>query len=328
MRICTHRLELLSSPTLFLITYLILCSIAVSQPPEPSSFGLPNLKSPTLGGKQFWTDHTWRQGWRIQCNALTGHWRLLDPENIRHAWGTRVACEAALESQKLAAALPTKKAVVMLHGLMRSTDSMRPVGDRLAKIDGGQAYSLVYFEYASTRSSMSDHAQALREVIAGLPDDIELSFVGHSMGNIVLRHLIGDLERAGDQATLSRFSHVVMLGPPNQGASIARQLAKTGVFGWVTGKGGLELGQDWEVFERKLSTPACPFGIIAGRLPEYSPTNPLVGAEGDFVVSVEETKLDGETDFLEVPRLHTFLMQDTAVQAAVERFLQTDSFSP
>lgn len=327
MRSNKRPIEWMCSSAFLLLTFLVLCNLAISQPPEPSVFSLPNLKSPTLGGKQFWTDHTWRQGWRIQCNALTGHWRLLDPQNIRHAWGTRVACDAALESQNLAITLPTKKAIVMLHGLMRSANSMRPVGDRLAKLDGGETYSLVYFEYASTRSSMSDHAAALREVIAGLPQDVELSFVGHSMGNIVLRHLVGDLQRADDQATLDRFRHVVMLGPPNQGASIARQLAKTGVFGWVTGQGGLELGPEWEAFQRKLSTPPCPFGIVAGRLSESSPINPLVGAEGDFVVSIEETKLDGATDFLEVQSLHTFLMEDTRVQEAVEQFLLNDSFS-
>jgi pimeloyl-ACP methyl ester carboxylesterase len=320
------RIHFFLCATSFLALLLIFRDSTMAQPPESASFSLPNVKMPTLGGKQFWTDHVWRQGWRIQCNALTGHWRLLDPENTRHAWGTRAACETCLESQGLELALPTQRVAIMLHGLMRSATSMRPVGNRLAKVNDGQTYSLVYFEYASTRSSMSDHAQALREVIAGLPPDAELSFVGHSMGNIILRHLIGDLERAGDQETLRRITHVVMLGPPNQGASIARQLSKTGVFGWVTGKGGLELGPEWETFERKLATPGCPFGIIAGRLPESSPTNPLVGAEGDFVVSIEETKLEGATDFLEVPRLHTFLMEAPEVQAAVERFLSTNSF--
>ncbi|MEZ6136248.1 MAG: alpha/beta hydrolase [Pirellulaceae bacterium] len=291
---------------------------------EPTG-GLPNIKAPTLGGKQFWTDHRWRQGWRIQHNAITGHWRLLDPENKRMAWGSRAACEAVLDREVAQATLGTRQAVVLMHGLMRSSNSMHGLGKALvaAKPD---SWSVVYFEYASTRSSISDHASALREVIDGLPPDVSLSFVGHSMGNIVVRHFIGDLQRAEDNATLQRIRSVVMLGPPNQGSSIARQLAKTGVFGWVTGKGGMELGPGWQEFESKLATPPCPFGIIAGRLPDSALSNPLVAGHGDFVVSVEETKLPGAADFLEVPRLHSFLMDDEVVQKAVAHFLEADSF--
>ncbi|MGN6547535.1 MAG: hypothetical protein ACTHK7_20955, partial [Aureliella sp.] len=36
-----------------------------------------NVPLPTLGGQQFWTDHRWNDGWRLQQNALTGHWRVL-----------------------------------------------------------------------------------------------------------------------------------------------------------------------------------------------------------------------------------------------------------
>lgn len=289
-----------------------------------AAFNLPNLRTPTMGGKQFWTDHLWRQGWRIQQNALTGHCRLLDPHNVRHAWGGRTACAEALEQVVPESTLPTQHAVIVLHGLMRSASSMGALSKMLAQ---QPELSVVAFEYASTRYSISEHAQALREVLDGLPPNAQLSFVGHSMGNIVVRHLIGDLIRADDTAMLERMRHVVMLGPPNQGSSIARQLSKTGVFGWVTGRGGLELGPGWETFAARLAVPPCPFGIIAGRLPDTSVTNPLVEGAGDFVVSVEETKLAGAADFLEVPRLHSFLMDDPDVQAAVVQFLKTNRFT-
>ena len=295
-----------------------------SEEESTPTFNLPNLRTPTLGGKQFWTDHLWRQGWRVQQNAFTGNWRLLDPKNVRYAWGSRAACVEALKQLVPENTLPTQHAVILLHGLMRSASSMNAMAESLAK---EPAFSVVAFEYASTRSSISEHAQALRSVLDGLPPQVQLSFVGHSMGNIVVRHLIGDLIRANDTAMLKRIQHVVMLGPPNQGASIAKQLSKTGVFGWVTGQGGLELGPDWENFEAHLATPHCPFGIVAGRLPDMGLVNPLVEGEGDFVVSVEETKLAGAADFLEVPRLHSFLMDDPAVQAAVVQFLKTNRFT-
>ncbi|MCA9133174.1 MAG: hypothetical protein KDA45_08465 [Planctomycetales bacterium] len=299
--------------------------MAVPQEPEKPSTGFPNFKIPTLGGKQLWTDHAWRQGWRIQQNALTGHWRLLDPQNVRFAWGTRMACEAALQQQQPDNVLAAQQITILLHGLMRSASSMSALGESIV---AQTQQPVLYFEYASTRATIAEHAAALRDVIASLPPEVDFNCVGHSMGNIVVRHAIGDWQQAGDSQSLSRLKHVVMLGPPNQGSSIARQLAKTGVFGWVTGRGGLELGREWERFAAHLATPLCPFGIVAGSLPESSLQNPLVDGRGDFVVSIEETKLPGAADFLEVPRLHSFLMDDATVQQAVVHFLSHNTFSP
>jgi pimeloyl-ACP methyl ester carboxylesterase len=271
---------------------------------------------------------------------MTKHWRLLDDRNYRHAWGSREACEAVLLESQPDQVIPNNRVTILLHGLGRTSSSMKGLanylnesgpqlvespadGSRLAPSAHGQ---IICLDYASSRDSIAYHAAALRDVVRGLPEDVKLNFVGHSMGNIVVRHAIGDWQRSEDAATLARLEHVVMLGPPNQGASIARQLARTGVFGWIAGQGGLELGKNWSELELQLATPPCPFGIIAGRLASTAIKNPLVEGEGDFVVSVEETKLPGESDFLEVPLLHSFLMDDLAVQQAVATFLLTSRF--
>lgn len=284
---------------------------------------LPNWQTPTLGGKQLWTDFQWRGGWRIQQHVLTKHWRLLDAGNVRQAWGSRAACDAELNSRQPDSRLPTTHAIILMHGLGRSSSSMKGLSKYLSENGFGTTICL---EYASSRDSISQHAAALCEVVAGLPTDVQLDFVGHSMGNIVVRHAMENWRQAGASSILDRIEHVVMLGPPNQGASIARQLARTGVFGWVAGEGALELGKNWRELERKLATPPCPFGIIAGRLSDSSLANPLVDGAGDFVVSVEETKLDGAADFLEVPVLHTFLMDSPEVQRAVGNFLKSSKF--
>ena len=298
--------------------------MALSQDEEQPQPHWLNLKLPTLGGKQIWTDHVWREGWSIQQNVLTGHWRVLDPNNVRHAWGSRAACDAFLEQQGLSGVIQEGRAILLLHGLMRSASSMEQLAENLAET---LEVPIINFEYASTRDSIGEHAAALRELVAGLPADTRLSFVGHSMGNIVIRHAIGDWQRGNEQSTLQRIEHVVMLGPPNQGAAIARQLSKSRVFGWVTGQAGMELGPHWAEFEDKLAVPPCPFGIVAGHLPENNFQNPLVDGASDFVVSVEEAHLTGEADFLEVPRLHSFLMDDPAVQRAVANFIRYQRFA-
>jgi pimeloyl-ACP methyl ester carboxylesterase len=278
-----------------------------------------NLSIKTAGGTQVWTDHLYREGFRIQQNSLTGHWRLLDPSDVRQAWGTRQQCQLGLDQLK-PQTTPTdgqpKHTVILLHGLMRTQHSMKNLG---TKISETEPVDVIRFSYASTRASIGDHAVALRAVMENLPADTQFSFVGHSMGNIVVRHLVGDLQQNDPHGILPRCKSMVMLGPPNQGAAIARRLAPTGLYGIVTGKGGMELGANWNEFVKKLATPPFPFMIIAGDRSEATIQNPLVAGSSDFVVSVEEAKLDGCEKFETVPVLHSFLMDDpTAMKLAVD----------
>ena len=281
-----------------------------------------NVALKTAGGTQLWTDHVHRHGYRIQRNAITGHWRLLDSDDVRRTWGTREQCEIELQERLLDEETTGKasKYVILLHGLMRSHRSMKPLEKVLQTRDCGQ---VIRFSYASTRSSISDHAAALHEVLSGLPNDAEIAFVGHSMGNIVVRHLIGDLQQQGDPSQiLERCQCMVMLGPPNNGAAIARRLASTGLFGMVAGQGGLELGPKWDELAKNLAVPPFPFAIIAGDLSEKRVTNPLINGSSDFVVTIDETRLAGHTSFTTVPVLHSLLMNDAATQQMIVEFLR------
>lgn len=284
-----------------------------------------NVPMPTLGGAQLWTDHAYRSGYRIQQHALTGHWRLLDAKNIRRAWGNRQDVEAKLDEMQPLPHKPvagSRPVVVLLHGLMRTDNCMKSLESKLNEAGFDQT---IRFGYASTRGSLADSAAALRDVLEGQDPAAEFEFVGHSMGNIVARHLVGDLQSSGDpKNVLPRCRAIVMLGPPNQGASIARRLGPTGVFGWVAGPGAMELGAKWDEVESKLATPPFPFAIVAGNVAAPIP-NPLVDGDGDFVVSLDEAKLDGAEIVHEVPVLHSFLMDDPKVQTWTIDYLKSKS---
>jgi pimeloyl-ACP methyl ester carboxylesterase len=293
---------------------------AIENPVTDENSSVPrfNIPTKTAGGTQVWTDHCYRAGYRIQEHSLTGHFRMLDPGNIRRAWGTYGQCVAALDKT-----IPAKSntqnpshVAVLLHGLMRTSHSMKPLelALRKEKLD-----DVIRFQYASTRKSIDDHAKALRQVLEDQPSNTQFSFAGHSMGNIVVRRLIGELQADGDPANiLPRCQSMVMLGPPNQGASISRRLAPTGLYGIVTGKGGMELGPEWNEFVKKLATPPFPFAIVAGDVSANIVSNPLVDGDGDFVVSLDEAKLEGCKEFHTLPVLHSFLMNDPrAVDFAV-----------
>jgi hypothetical protein len=295
-----------------------------------------NLELPTLGGKQFWTDHRWWNGYRLQYNPTLEHWRLIDPGSVRKGWGTKEAMLELLQQiqEKETQGPQDKKpqelteVFLLLHGLMRTSSSMKPVEEELLAQIGqkerADSFAIIRFGYASTRSMIASHAQAFRELVENLPGKPRVKISGHSLGNIVTRLAIAQWTEQGDpQGILKRIDRVVMMGPPNQGSSFAKRLSYLGLFEMVTGKSGMQLGPQWDGLSSSLGIPPCPFKIIAGDLTGSTIQNPLLDGPNDAVVTVEETKLDGMTELKTYPVLHSFLMQDPkCVEDAVEFLLR------
>jgi pimeloyl-ACP methyl ester carboxylesterase len=294
------------------------------------------IPMPTLGGKQFWADELHFHKWRIQRNVFTEHCRLLDGRNLRHASGTYEECLAALERIKQERQLPPMKgkAVIVLHGLGRSRASMNSLCKFLHE-EGG--YEVFNVDYPSTRYDMAQHARTLRHLINNLHGIEEINFVGHSMGNIVVRRYLGDLARqdptkqspnaaAADRRAQMRFGRFVMLGPPNQGALLAVTFADNILFKEITGDAGQELGRDWPNLEKRLATPPFPFAIIAGGKGNNKGYNPILRGDNDGVISVETAKLPGASDFVRLPLLHSFIMDNAKVQQYVLSFFQHGYF--
>jgi pimeloyl-ACP methyl ester carboxylesterase len=294
------------------------------------------LPLPTLGGKQFWADELHFHRWRIQRNVFNEQCRLLDGRNLRYASGTYDECLAVLERIKQDRQLsPMKgKAVVVLHGLGRSRASMDSLC-RYLHDKGG--YEIFNIEYPSTRYDMAQHARNLRHLINHLDGVEEINFVGHSMGNIVIRHYLGDLARqdpakqsanaaAADRRAKMRFGRFVMLGPPNQGALLAETFADNVLFKEIAGDAGQQLGRDWPELERRLATPDFQFGIVAGGRGNDKGYNPMLVGDNDGVISVETAKLAGAHDFVRLPLLHSFIMDNPKVQQYVLSFLQHGYF--
>ena len=61
---------------------------------------LPNIPFPTMGGKVFWDTLAQYNGWRLQQNEITKHCRILDPNDVRRAWGTKNGMIKALKAFK------------------------------------------------------------------------------------------------------------------------------------------------------------------------------------------------------------------------------------
>lgn len=289
--------------------------------------GYPNLKFKTLGGAQFWTDVRYAGNWRIQQNSETHHHRLLNQNSVRMAWGNRLHCDRKLDQAiaKRQTQICSGKLVIVLHGLIRTNGSMA----KMAKFLSDQGYSTINFQYASTRRSVGEHAAALRSVIDNLgPEVTEIYFVGHSLGNIVVRRYLGDTQNQATGAQGDpRIKRIVMIGPPNQGSAMAQMLKKSFLFDKIAGVSGAELSRGWEALAPTLATPKVEFGIIAGgQATEKNLSNFMLQGPDDFTVSLEEAKLVGAHDLLVRPLLHSTMMQKPLTLEATHRFFQNGYF--
>lgn len=304
--------------------------IASESTDESARKGNFNLPLPTLGGKQFWTDQRWHRGYRLQLNSTLQHYRILDPRNVRIAWGAKEAMIARFETIVANQPFPELQQhfIVLLHGLGRSADSMDPLADYLEK-QGTTVpeRKLLPFtvSYASTRDSIEHHSEALCELIEHLPPNAKISFVAHSLGNIVIRHAIGRWQRNGDpQKVLPRLQRFVMLGPPNQGSVLAERLSRLKLFEVVTGTAGQQLGKAWDDLQSELAIPPIPFLIVVGTREDRVIQNPMLNESNDGIVTKSEALLEGATAVEEFPQQHTFLMNDPAIMKSTWKFLISD----
>ena len=268
-----------------------------------------------------WTDELIRHDWRLQRRPGTDECRILDPRDRSVREGSRDACLEAFASLGREGSIPAVSGptVIVLHGLGEGRGSMRPLVEHLrSQLDA----TVLSFGYASPKAGIEEHGRALAEVIAGLPQADRISFVGHSLGNLVVRRWMG-LAPAADIARLHRM---VMLGAPNQGSDLARMASRIWVLAALANGAARDLVVDWNRVSRDLAVPACPFGIVAGGKGDDRGYSSLLEGDDDAVVRVAETRLEGADDFLLLPVHHAAMMRNAAVQRATVSFLKHGSF--
>lgn len=284
------------------------------------------LMSQTGGGKQFWADVWFFHDWHIQCHVLTGHYRLLDGANHRHASGTFDVCRDKLDEVRKRDRLLAMegKAVIALHGLFRTRSAMTAL--RKAIADSGD-YTVFCMGYPTTRGSVDSHARSLDSVVRSLEGMSQINFVAHSLGNLVVRHWLQNL--AEEKRTLPKgqsFGRMVMLAPPNRQPQLATKLIRGSIATFVAGPAAKELARGWDGLEPKLATPPFEFGILAGGKGDDQGYNPLIPGDDDAVITVESTRLAGARDFRVLPVLHTFFMDNQRAQELTVRFLNDGHF--
>jgi hypothetical protein len=275
--------------------------------------GNANVVTPTLGGKQLWADAFALAGWRIQRHVWTGHHRLLDADDARRAWGSYAECRVALEAQRLERGLRprSRHAVVLLHGWIRSKDSLPALTEALE----AAGYEVVALSYPSTRAPIEEHAAQLNEVLERLEGVDRVSFVTHSLGGPVVRTALARPSPWRERLTVHR---VVMIFPPSNGSALAARWGGNPLFRAFGGPVGAQLHPD---AAGRIPPPRDPFLVIAGGRGDGVGRSARVPGDDDGTVGVEEARLPGGPCVVHDVG-HTFGMNDPRVVADTLRFLR------
>jgi pimeloyl-ACP methyl ester carboxylesterase len=261
----------------------------------------------TLGGLFYWRDVAIAHDWRVQVHVRKHTARVLDPQDQQIFSGSEAECRARF--YQATQNLPARRHVVMIvHPLAGNRYWMGPTQRKL-RANGFHTES---FGYASLLEDVPTHAAALDALIAAWDDVETLSFVTLSLGGVVVAHV---LARVPAWVSRIKVASVVMMGPPAQGAALARI--------------GMKLAPARALVGPALPTLAAepmptigfrdiPVLIIAGQIPIG---NPLLRGADDGVVLVSETRIDVPHTHLIVRAYHASIQRNKQARAALIDFI-------
>ncbi len=176
---------------------------------------------------------------------------------------------------------PAEATVVLVHGLWLGPHSMRPLARRLR----AAGFSTIRFAYRTTAESPAQAARRLAALIGSL-EGRTVHLVAHSLGGIVLAHMLGE-------HAPGHVARAVLLGSPMRGAAAAGALHARGL--------GRLLGRARERGSHG-GAPAwpreVPVAVVAGVI-ACGPLRLLLRLAGphDGTVTVRETAVPGAQRF-------------------------------
>jgi len=206
--------------------------------------------------------------------------------------------------------------IVLVHGLGRSRFDMGLMARRLRhQFPGTKVHT---FGYPTRQHTLEQATEQLALFVNRITTSEPVSFVGHSLGGIVVRSL--DLS---DQAR-APLHRLVTLGSPHNGATIARVLSRysvpRGLFGPILSQlGELNLAP----LPRQLEV-GCVVGATGIRIGFF----PVFGEDNDGLVLVREASLEAAADSISVLAFHGIMPFSKRLSTLAGRFLAEGSFQP
>lgn len=209
--------------------------------------------------------------------------------------------------------------VILLHGLARSSSTMKKLGDELTK-EGFGVFNVAYPSRKKTIEKLADETLPAAIESCRKQSAKKIHFVGHSMGAIMTRCYL----KNHDMAELGR---VVMLSPPNQGSEVVDKLGGLSLFHWINGPAGRQLGTKPYHLPQQLGPVNFETGVITGdRSINWINSLLFIPGKDDGKVSIERARLEGMRDFIVIHTAHPFIMKNREAIRQTIAFLRNGRF--
>ncbi len=198
--------------------------------------------------------------------------------------------------------------LVLIHGMGRTPFSMWRLRRRLRRA----GHRPILFGYSPTFETLQGASGRLVELIDRRVDTGDYALVGHSLGTVIIRTALGQLENRMPAACF-------FLAPPMVACQAARFFSRFRLYRLLTGEMGQLLADD--TFMRHLPMPASPTRIYAGVGGPRAAWLPFGMEANDGILSVSEATGSFAGDVVEMPSIHTFIMHSKRVAADIAGFL-------
>ncbi len=185
----------------------------------------------------------------------------------------------------------------------------------------------VIYSYPTVLNQMDQNAdrlwRAVQSAVKGAAID-QLHFVGHSMGGMVILHMLRRHGHQFGQKGVPTLGRVVLCGSPINGSHSAQEVRRWPLVGRALGKSIL----DWPGIARDELPADVQIGVLAGtRNLGFGRVVKSLPQPSDGTVSLSETELrGGETDRVCMNVSHAGMLFAPAVNTQIIHFLQHGRF--
>ncbi len=198
--------------------------------------------------------------------------------------------------------------ILLIHGLSRTPLSLLGLEWYLQQT--GRATE--QFGYIAVAETFDRIVERLRVRLQVLASQGSYGIVAHSLGGLLTRAALG-------LSSIELPKHIVMLGTPNQPPRLAPHAWQLPPFRWWTGQCGLNLTNP--DFFASLPGIDSPYTIVAGTGGLRGFLSPFGDEPNDGIVALSETRLSDRDRLVQLPVMHTFMMNNSSVQKTVVRAL-------
>ena len=200
--------------------------------------------------------------------------------------------------------------LVLIHGMGRTPVSMLRLRRRLRRA----GHHPVLFGYSPTFETLQVASARLVSLIERRVDTKNYALVGHSLGTVIIRTALGQLENRLPSACF-------FMAPPMLACKAARFFSRFWPYRLLMGEMGQLLADD--AFMRQLPMPSAFTRIYAGVSGPRAAWLPFGMEANDGILSLSEATGAFAARVVEVPAIHTFIMNSRQVSDDMVRSLAT-----